>query len=501
LKKLSATVVLAILLLSGLNIVSHVQAATEIPQQVITDDTTWAVAGSPYTLTGPVIVNESAKLTIEPGVTVNIGAFYLQINGTLEAKGNSSHNIHFSSQGTTHSQIIFAPTSIDWNETESSGCIIGHAQINGAIAIDDASPKIDACQISDNTEADDDVKVVISISNGSAIVTNSQVNGAVEVKDGGAPKISANKITGGISLYAGSPEVSDNDISGGIGDDIVSVAHECSATIKGNNVTGKIIGVGFNMHDNGYVNNSYAVTVSGNTIKDCQTGIGIGEGSGQIMISGNSIFGTTTAIKVANVSANVGIELNLIMNNTYGIDVGAQIGVQRNTIYNNTVGIHYQSAATSSAINYNNIMNNTKYNIELTSSSPSVIDATYNYWGTLNTTFIDQTIYDAKDNETLGEVVFLPGLGSPSVDAPTIPGVDMTPEPLPSPTVTPLPSSSPTPYVTPSQTATPTATPDLENAGLSIVEIAVIVVLVAVVLSAVVLLLRKKGENKQNPQV
>jgi parallel beta-helix repeat protein len=186
------------------------------------------------------------------------------------------------------------------------------------------------------------------------------------------------------------------------------------------------------------------------------------------------------------------------MNNTYGIDVGALTGIQRNTIYNNTVGIYYQTTATT-PITYNNIMNNTKYNIELTSLSPSVLDATYNYWGTLNITFIDETIYESNDNATLGEVVFLPALSYPGADAPIIPGVDMAPAPTPTPSVTPIPTISPTPYPTPSHTATPTATSPIVEGGLTLVEIGVIAALIIVVLIAVVLLLRRKGGNDQNP--
>ncbi len=492
-KKSSTALLLIVFLMSGLTVISSVQAQTEIPEQVISTNTTWGASGSPYTLTGPVTVAEGAKLTIEPGVTVNIGGFYLKINGTLEAKGTSSSNIIFTSTGTANKPIMFLPSSLDWNETSGSGCIIENAQITGAITIDDASPKINVCKINDNTAATDDTNIVVSISNGSAVISNNQINGAVEIKAGGSPKISANKIVGGMSLYAGSPEISGNDISGGVGDDVISIKQECSPTISGNNITGNNIGVAFNMYDN----DTNSATISGNIIKNCETGINIDEGSGQILISGNTIFATTTAIKVGNVSASVGVELNLIMNNTYGIDVGSQVGIQRNTIYNNTVGIYYQTTATSS-INNNNIMNNTRYNLELTILSPSVLDATYNYWGTVNDTFIDETIYESNDNATLGEVVFLPAYTYPVADTPTIPGVDMTPTPTPTPSVTPIPTLSPTPHSTPTRTASPTTTPPVEEGGLTIVEIAIIAALIVVVLIAVVLLLkRKSGGNNQ----
>lgn len=353
------------ILASGVAIISNVQAATNVSGDIITD-TTWTAAESPYIFTVPVVVNEGVKLTIEPGVTVNIGAYYLQINGTLQAKGTSSSSILFSSEGTTYAtQINFTPTSLDWNETAGTGCIIVNSELTASIAINDASPKINANKISDNTASTTDTNIVISVNGGSAIISNNRLNGAVEVKNGGSPKISGNTITGGMNLYQGAPEISDNDISGGTGNDVISITHESAATITGNSITGKSIGVAFNMHNNGYSNNAYSATIQNNTIKNCPTGIGIGEGQGTILLSGNRIFGSSIGIKVANVSVTINIELNLIMNNTHGIDIGAQIAVQKNTIYNNTIGIYYETTA-ASVISYNNIMNNTEYNLKLT---------------------------------------------------------------------------------------------------------------------------------------
>lgn len=48
-------------------------------------DTTWTQANSPYTLTGIVQVRSGVTLTIQPGVTVNLGTYSLQVNGTLVA--------------------------------------------------------------------------------------------------------------------------------------------------------------------------------------------------------------------------------------------------------------------------------------------------------------------------------------------------------------------------------------------------------------------------------
>jgi parallel beta-helix repeat protein len=115
------------------------------------------------------------------------------------------------------------------------------------------------------------------------------------------------------------------------------------------------------MPNNGYSNNTFNANVENNTIVDCLTGIGIEESSGIIRVYGNLIYGSDTAIKAANTSAAVTVQYNLIMNNTLGIDVGAQLAIQENTVYNNTVGIYYQTTA-QSLISQNNIMkHNTQF--------------------------------------------------------------------------------------------------------------------------------------------
>ncbi|HTY75451.1 MAG TPA: hypothetical protein VMD05_07795, partial [Candidatus Nanoarchaeia archaeon] len=62
---------------------------------IISQDTTWTKANSPYSLTGPVAVNVGVNLRIEPGVTINLNGYYIQVNGTLTAKGSSTNLINF----------------------------------------------------------------------------------------------------------------------------------------------------------------------------------------------------------------------------------------------------------------------------------------------------------------------------------------------------------------------------------------------------------------------
>jgi hypothetical protein len=77
-KRFSILLLLLILLeaplIGSLN-VCKAQTFTEV-NGLISSDTTWTTAKSPYTLTGPVLVNNGATLIIEPGVTVDFGNNY-----------------------------------------------------------------------------------------------------------------------------------------------------------------------------------------------------------------------------------------------------------------------------------------------------------------------------------------------------------------------------------------------------------------------------------------
>jgi hypothetical protein len=144
-KKSLSSVFFTALLLGGLILVSTAQfstvrASTEVTG-IISSDTMWTKANSPYTLTGAVGIINGVTLTIEAGVTVNLGNNYIQVNGTLKAKGSTTDPIRFNEGG--NPAIRFTNSSSDWNEAAASGCIIENAVISRSdIQIDDASPKI-----------------------------------------------------------------------------------------------------------------------------------------------------------------------------------------------------------------------------------------------------------------------------------------------------------------------------------------------------------------------
>ena len=83
--------------------------STEVSGE-ISANTTWTQADSPYIVTGNILVNGGATLTIEPGAAVKFnGSHGLCVDGYLVCNGTAENPITFTSnQG--------APSSEDWEE-------------------------------------------------------------------------------------------------------------------------------------------------------------------------------------------------------------------------------------------------------------------------------------------------------------------------------------------------------------------------------------------------
>lgn len=79
-----------IALVSGAMIfVGSVHASAQVTGTISTD-TVWTLADSPYRLSGTVVVNSGVKLTIEPGVVVDLYMYSILVSGTLNAQGTSN---------------------------------------------------------------------------------------------------------------------------------------------------------------------------------------------------------------------------------------------------------------------------------------------------------------------------------------------------------------------------------------------------------------------------
>ncbi|MBN1358220.1 hypothetical protein JW988_05575 [Candidatus Bathyarchaeota archaeon] len=156
-------------------------------------------------------------------------------------------------------------------------------------------------------------------------------------------------------------------------------------------------------------------------------GIDLGYHSRNSTISNNIISGCSSGI-VARLDHNSSsiIQGNLIINNEKGLllgywftDSGHPI-VQNNTITNNEIGISLGSLGDqfSPIIRFNNIFDNTNYNMIVDNEYPLNTNATYNWWGTTDQQTINQTIYDFKNDFNLGTVTFVPFLTEANPAAP-----------------------------------------------------------------------------------
>lgn len=96
-KKTLSIFLIALIVFSSLplplNLLCNAQASI-INSTVITSDTTWTRAASPYNLTGPIAVSKGVTLRIEAGTTIILNKYYIQVNGTFIAVGSKSSPIN-----------------------------------------------------------------------------------------------------------------------------------------------------------------------------------------------------------------------------------------------------------------------------------------------------------------------------------------------------------------------------------------------------------------------
>jgi parallel beta-helix repeat protein len=407
---------LLVILIGGFTLVHLsffvVQAATNVTG-IISSDTTWTKAGGPYELKGPVAVNQGVTLTIEAGTTVNLNTYYIQVNGTLRAVGTEAERIVFNV-----GHIVFTSLSSSWNEQRGSGCIIeksnftsgyhGDTLITGDVTIEESSPKVASSDIGS-----------VEVTGGSPVISKNVIkyinlNGTPQVSEniiellritGGNPVISSNTINQVTSSGDSAPIIHNNHISysphGETAQEAPIIRLSGEATVSNNYITGLVTPAGPD-----------PISYGLRTIGPFYTFYGI-EVSGNAFISNNIISGCTVA-SVVILSGNP--------------------TVQNNTI--NDKGIILKSA---SKINYNNIQGG----ISLSQSVTANVDATNNWWGTTDTSTIDELIFDVDDDFNLGKVNYVPFLTAANPAA--------MPDPN-APTPTLAPTSSPTPSEEPQQT-------------------------------------------------
>jgi hypothetical protein len=245
---------------------------------IITSDATWTQANSPYTLTGNVLVNNGVMLTIDAGATVNLGNYYIMVNGTLVAIGNSNSPISFNG-----GQITFTQYSNGWNDSVSAGCVIENAVLTSTLTLSN-SAKID----NDTIYSSITVQAAIGTP-----ISNNIIEGGINFNSGANANISNNTIMNkGVSI---GPWLDEN------------------ITISGNTISGAYAGI------------------------SCTTGADI-----SVLIEGNLIIKNTNGIYLSSEGGplNIIIQNNTFTINTVGINIQNPDGTPLNqaVLYNNIYG-------------------------------------------------------------------------------------------------------------------------------------------------------------------
>jgi hypothetical protein len=366
----------------------------------INSDTTWTIANSPVTFTGPTVVNTGVTLTINSGVTVNLNGYTLYVNGTLHAAGTSSENVVINGQtinfGDSASNLsTFEYTIINPTITSTKTATFNHDTIKSAVTVGDSSIFTNNL-ISNSTNtgktstlASNTIKGDINLGDSSTLdsntisgvihagkntqVTNNRINGSNPIVSLGGivgytlalyvsnqSVISNNEISGGV--YANASTISNNVISGGcpfgdwVGrpeDATSALAVSGNSTVTSNAIYSKTGGYGLLISEG-------PATVSGNAIR---SGLRI---AGDSVVDGN--FLDSCGIQVGDIYIQAFND----------IDYGKGNSIIKNNIINGTYYGVFSNFAGGSALIQNNLVSNCSYAISLKSQATVQNNTLYN---------------------------------------------------------------------------------------------------------------------------
>ena len=338
---------------------------------VITSDTTWTKANSPYVVVGNIGVEKNTTLTVEPGVQVNVaGAYYIGIKGRIIANGTETEPIVFTSLNQSSNyydwQGIQFITDIGTPAQTWSGSLFNFVEISHAKF---------------------------------GIIANMGFSSSEPV----------------ITIT--------NSVFHTLGYEAINI--QFNSIISSNYITNLNLGTGGENVQNSAIIVGNGTTVSGNIIENSKS-------KGIIGGVGTVAYNILNNLKGVAIDFGYGlISHNLIYDNQDIAIVGYGSEIRNNTIYNNKIGI----AGGAAIISHNNIFSNRQYNLFLGAFTEGAnvyqpwqedVDAKNNWWGSTVETEIAQSIYDYYDDFQLGKVIFSPWLLEPEPDAPVVPPTQYT---------------------------------------------------------------------------
>ncbi len=381
---------------------------------LISANTVWDTAGSPYVVTGSnLLVDTLVTLTIQPGVTVRLdSAKAIMVKGRLIAVGTAADSIVITKNGTARwARLWFKPASV----CSLKYCRVEYAG-NTAIYNDAGSLStflyIGYCTVSNNLWSGIYTCSQATITN-NVIADNSGGEGSGLQPDG-------NGQGGGIDSWSYGPPtliinniISNNSASYGGGIIAGGASGSGDTMIVANNTISNnladIYGGGICLMNSG--------TAYNNTISSNSVGAN-GIGGGGIYLS--AVAGTPIPVTSNTISNNSAPKGGAI----YDVGTTSGTGCSSSLIrYNSITDISYiaiYEGVCNAIIRTNNISATglAVYN-DLTVDA----DARYNYWNSLNTDTINARLFDYYDDFAKGIVYYKPFLKAPFSDtvAPSAP--------------------------------------------------------------------------------
>ncbi|RLG55519.1 MAG: hypothetical protein DRN88_05575, partial [Candidatus Hydrothermarchaeota archaeon] len=383
---------------------------------IISENTTWS-NDYLYIVTGNVLVDTGATLTIEPGTEIRFNAEkYLRIDGCLVAKGKPDSIIVFSSNAQVHAPgdwygVRFMDPSInaefDIDGEYVSGSILKHCRIEygrGVLAYK-CYPHIVDNEFRNNSSM--------------SVYPSSESAGALLIVEK--------------ACEAGSMQVANNYFdsnSSGIGIDITVPG--TSIIVTQNTLLSN--GSGGRGTINVWACSPDQVQIIRNTlISGTGYGIYISSGVREVLFEYNQIIGNHGGIYIYGGSPI--FRHNSIADNSFfgsypgrnahagsGIKIfsssSAQI-IENNIVHNVGDPAIFIGWDFNGIIDFNNIFNpHAPFDIYLNTTATQSFEAAYNYWGSSDTTVAEERTWHRWDDFYLGEVYLSPIMTTPIVAAP-----------------------------------------------------------------------------------
>jgi hypothetical protein len=341
----------------------------------IYQNTTWTLAGSPYLLTGSMVVFPGKTLTIEPGVEVlvtpdysfNTGNLrYLEVRGSLIAIGTDQAPITFRS---SNNDPMGTYTWLGINIKGSQGGVVQmdrftlHDSFYGLyndISEPGVTYNFTNCTFKNNNYA---LQLNADMNYTNCIFESNGVGQAAQIQYGSLTAYNCTFINNFCSFTWS------NNI----------LVSNCLFEGNSNNIIGSP-GILTNCQ---FINNEYGLTEAyGHTIQDC-------------LFSSNSVgIDNTGALNVSNCT---------FQNNGLAIRTGDNSVITNNEVFNNEIGIAVQAANPSSiSISDNIICSNNLYNLQNLTDKNFEVNA--NCFCSQDSSFIESLIFDGYDDITKGLV-------------------------------------------------------------------------------------------------